>query len=394
MSDRIVTVVLTDFTDRSSHDNVSFNRESVEQYLQSDEYHRMIERGHFLGLLTHGDRSNLDQSIPDIDSILKSDDFCNFISKTWIEGDEWLAEVHLVDTPATERLIASMRSGIEWCVSIVVELDADYSNGYILKHLYGVDFTLDPAFSSARVISRNFSRRSFTRSRIRSIPLKKFSFNSYIRDSKRDPANLLHYRMRDICGVLKNTDDRDTKEWALDYIREVIIRWILKAFKNDGIINITLGLRLNKYVDSGLLTDFNSKLNRAKRAMNGEGTLSVQYQKMIREPYAKLIKSLMSYVSMKTGKTFSSDYLNQVIDKLYAYMYEGNLQQDEFDSLLEKVIERRKEDGRSGIVLFDDPDLEEAVFLYWHEEDPHLREERFEEIKEYCNSLVKIETLR
>lgn len=392
MSDRIVTVVLTDFTDRSSHDNVSFNRESVERYLQSDEYRNMIERRHFLGLLTHGDRSNLDQSIPDIDSILKSDDFCNFISKTWIEGDEWLAEVHLVDTPAAERLIASMRSGIEWSVSIVVELNADYSNGYILERLYGVDFTLDPAFSSARVVSRNFSRS--TRGRVRSIPIKKFSFNSYIRDSKRDPANLLHYRMRDVCNVLKSTDDQDAGEWALDYIREVILRWILKAFKSDGIINITLGLRLNRYVDSGLLTDFNSKLNRAKRMMNSEGTLSVQYQKMIREPYAKLIKSLMSYVSMKTGKMFSSDYLNQAINRLYAYMYEEEIQRDEFDSLLNKVIERRKEDGRSGIVLFDDPDLEEAVFLYWNEEDPHLREEKFEKIREYCNSLVKIETLR
>lgn len=399
---KMLTVVLTDFNDLSSHDGIPFNKERVYEYINSPECISSIENRHFLGLLTHGGRTELVNEIPEIDHILKHKDFCNVITRTWIEGDKWLAEVQLVETEAAERLQKSLEAGIKCGVSIVVDIDHSLNDGYLIRKLYGVDFTLDPAFCSAQIVSKNFSRGK----KVRSVKVycKQFSFKSYEREMMKDPAELINYRMRDVVNILRNEKASPNRiQWAKDYVLEPVYKWLRYAFKNPGIVNISLGLRLNRWVPSPILTYFNNAFNRLKRKYEQEGTVSVAEQKHFHPVYFQMINSLLSYIEKNVGRdvftVFSSDfvepssYLNRMISSLYEYMNDEAITVKGLQEKLERVIKRREEEGLDYLTLFDDHRLEEFMWHFLHADDQDEKKSWFNKVQSYLDAMVKVQNI-
>ena len=399
---KMLTVVLTDFNDLSSHDGIPFNKERVYEYIHSPEYTNLLENRHLLGLLTHGGRTELVNEIPEVDHILKHKDFCNVITKTWIENDKWLAEVQLVETEAAERLQKSLEAGIKCGVSIVVDIDNSLNDGYLIRKLYGVDFTLDPAFGSAQIVSRNFSGGK----RVKSINVycKQFSFKAYEKEMRRDPADLINYRMREVISILKTEKTSDNRiRWAKDYILEPLYKWLRYAFKIPGIVNISLGLRLNRWVPSPVLTYFNSAFNRLKRKYEQEGSVSVAEQKHFQPVYFQLINSMLSYIEKSVGsdifKTFSGDfvepssYLNRMISSLYEYLHDEKITEEGLQERLDRVIKRRKEEGLDYLTLFDDPNLEEYVWHFLHAEEQDERKSWFNKVQAYLDNIVRVQNI-
>lgn len=403
MSDpKTLTVVLTDFNDLSSHDGIPFNKEVVHAYINSPEYNNLLKNRHLLGLLTHGGRTEVVNEIPEVDYILKHKDFCNVITNTWIEGDKWLADVQLVETEASDRLQKALEAGINCGVSIVVDIDQSLENGYLIRRLYGVDFTLDPAFESAKIISKNFSKSNKARS-IR-VYCEQFSFKTYERDMKRDPAELINYRVRDVINNLRNERTSEARRvWAKDYILEPINKWIKYALIKPGIVNISLSLRLNRWVPSNVLTYFNSSFNRLKKRHQEDGYISIVEQRRFKPAYNQLINSMLEYVRTSVNKrrfkTFGSadripsPYLNSLISSLYEYMYDNKIKKNEFEKKLKLVIKKKEEEGIDYLTLFDDPQLEEFVWHFLQSEEQDEKTSWFNKIKAYLDSMVRIQTI-
>lgn len=390
---KVLTVVLTDFSDLSSHDGISFNKERVNEYINSSEFIDTLNKRHLLGLLTHGGRTESVDEIPEVDYILKHKDFCNIIVDTWIDGNQWLADVQLVETEAAERLEMALEAGIKCGVSIVVDVDSQMSDGYLINKLYGVDFTLDPAFGSAQIIKKNFSKKK----KINSINVycKQFSFRSYERDMMRDPAELLHYRIRDVTNILRDEkSSKDRIRWSRDYVLEPLYKWLRYAFKNPGIVNISLGLRLNRWVPSSILTDFNSVFNRLKRRYEQDGTVSISDQRHFKPVYFQMIDSLLEYIEKGVDrKIFSnglpSSYLNRLITSLYEYMNDEKVTMKELQERLEVIVRKKEEEGLDDLTLFDDYQLEEYVWYFFNTDDKEERRSWFNKILHYLDSLVK-----
>lgn len=389
---KLLTVVLTDFTDVSSHDGIPFNKDSVQSYIDSPEFKETLKNRHLLGLLTHGGRSDLTGEIPEVDHILKHKDFCNVITDTWIEGNKWLADVQLVDTDAADRLVQAIQSGVKCGVSIVVDIDRSTMDSYLIQKLYGVDFTLDPSFVSAQIVKKNFSRN---KRRSIHVYCKQFSFKSYERDSKKNAAELINFRVREVTNALRSDGKKDYY-LIRDYVFEPVYKWLRSAFRKEGTVNVSLALRLNRWVSSDILTRFNSEFNRIKRVYEKTGFISPADQKRISPIYAEIVYALMDFLKGRSGVKFSknetpSQYLNGIISSLYAYMYEGEITQEGLQQRLDLVIRKREEEGLDYLTLFDDERLEEFVYQFLHTDNETERKGWYEAILSYLDDLIKVE---
>ena len=307
----------------------------LDNVINSEEFNFRLSNGHCLGVYSHSDRkiadkAGMEEEIPYIDSIAKSNLLANVMRTCYIaedtSGSSAYSDIDILDTPAGERFKSLARAKVWQGISMSTRSNYDASTKtYYIQKLLGTDFTLNPFFLGSGLVScnRNFSVLDpettgdfkneivhFSGVEIVTVPTfdeqlnadkteeaisnqqslegetVNYDFRGYLREFRRPLFQTLNIRVREVMRYLRGMSDKDIalqREPIKNYLNDIIYNWISLALKNPGRININIGLRLNLFLkDTSVIQKFNTRINILKNVFLSMGYLSKQYQDVLK----------------------------------------------------------------------------------------------------------------
>lgn len=285
-----------------------------------------LDAGLIKGLFTHKGREEQDEDkseLPYDDFIANHKDLANVMRDCWVDGNIAYAAIDLLSgTEGGDRAILHLKNKMYIGISMATDCDVDRTTGnFCIKELYGADMTTDPAFIGSGVVEvkrnfsngkkiihkLNFSNQSTDSNAIVQENLEKVNFDlrALIRENKRPIYSVLQQRISETIRVLKSMDPDDITEnrsFILSYLNDIIFNWMSSALLSDDRINVSLGLRLNRYLDNPKLANvFNRKVNLIKSSYNITGYMTKNNQQALNEVLKELLNSMWVYISKKAS---------------------------------------------------------------------------------------------
>lgn len=328
-ADLIVRMI--DFAKPGVGTNQYMSKDSfIKNVIENDYHKKRLASGMLKCLLTHQGRDFADNSktgTPYDDILATHPDMCGVMRDVWIEGDSAYAAIDLFDPvafPAAGKVKELIKKGTYVGVSMATE-STETPSGYDIQELIGCDFTLDNFFIGSGIISikKNFSRPKFQdkatgktyinfsnssgreNSAIIQDNTTNFSLREIIRESKKPYYLILSGRIVDTIRVLKSlspTMIRSSSQQIQAYINDLIYNWMANALSGAGRINISLGLRINRYLDNPKLANsFNQRANMIKNTYLRMGYMSRLDQSKLNTLIEELLTSLWTFICKKAG---------------------------------------------------------------------------------------------
>ena len=278
----------------------SINVQSFKDLVYSDEYKAKLDEGKLLGLFTHLGRSDArSNNLPHCDNVAAHDHLCNILRGIEEDDDCIYGCFELVDTDAAKRFKDLVKMGVDIGVSISTEL-VEGADEFFIKKFHGVDFTLEPEFSS-KMVSYNFSAKDASGKTRINVQSPDFSINEYIRDASLSPAAILKLRIQEVTRYTRFNRAKTVEERRPElrsYISSFIRNYISKVIANGGSFNIAIGLRLDQYLkDKSPLRILQVNLKRAQGQLKDIGYMSSDIQKSIDRSYKEIMDQIYDYIA-------------------------------------------------------------------------------------------------
>ena len=324
--DADLIVRLCDFDKPGVGTNQFMSKDSFIKNVINNDYHKKrLQNGMLKCLLTHQGRDFADNNktgTPYDDIIATHPDLCGVMRDVWIDGDSAYAAIDLFEPtafPAAGKVKELIKKGTYVGVSMATESVENSNGNYDIQELIGCDFTLDNFFIGSGIISikknfsrtnsghlrMNFSNDTRNRSAIVRDNTSNFSLREIIRESKKPYYLILSGRIIDTIRVLKGSSPeliRGSSQQIQAYINDLIYNWMANALTGDGRINISLGLRLNRYLDNPKLANtFNQRANMIKNTYMRMGYMSKLDQSKLNTLIEELLTSLWTFICKKAG---------------------------------------------------------------------------------------------
>lgn len=283
--------------------------ESFTNLLKSPEYIEKLQDGKLLGLLTHESRKKAREShIPHVDTVAIDPNLLN-VMRDWDEDDNCVyGYFDLLDTDAATRFKNLVKMGVKFGVSISTEL-IELADRFIIKKLNGVDCTIAPEYS-APILEMNFSEDESGVTKIfnsdAEVKLGDFSqasLRAYLNESNLRPNQILKERIRDVIAYTKMWNVNKVglaKPYLRSYIAVYVKSAINKAMKSNDIVNLTMYLGLQEYMQSlRPARDLQMALKKARDQLNTNGAMTTDVQRSLNKAFNDTMNEIYDYINKK-----------------------------------------------------------------------------------------------
>jgi len=283
--------------------------ESFTNLLKSPEYIEKLQDGKLLGLLTHESRKKAREShIPHVDTVAIDPNLLN-VMRDWDEDDDCVyGYFDLLDTEAATRFKNLVRMGVKFGVSISTEL-VELADRFIIKKLNGVDCTIAPEYS-APILEMNFSEDESGTANIfnsnAEVKLGDFSqaqLKAHIMESNLRPNQILRERIRDVIAYTKMWNANKVgmaKPYLKSYIAVYVKSAINKAMKSNEVVNLTMYLGLQNYMQSlKPARDLQMALKRARDQLSTSGVMTSDVQRGLNKSFSDTMNEIYDYINKK-----------------------------------------------------------------------------------------------
>lgn len=334
-----VKAVLFHVGERGKTSNKAINFDSFVQVINSPVIKERLEDGKLLGLLTHDGRSRArSNEIPHHDAVMRDPDLCNILRQITVKDNTVYGYMDLTDTDAATRFRNLMKMGCKIGVSISTDLIEE--NEFIIKELYGCDFTTRPEFDTPIIemnfseapklesnntpnfqfnvstgegeqvlLGHDFSEQNLVEKEDFSEITNKGEFNvrEYLRERARRPSIVLKMRILEEIRWIRTAREKSVKEnrtFLRRYIMEYINEWISMALArpNDD-LNISMGLRLMEFCkDRAPARDLQRMLRRAREQIKTSGAMTRDIQTNLNSAFVKLLGQIYDYINQKVNQ--------------------------------------------------------------------------------------------
>ena len=160
MTNRIIRVKVFDFKNKDSNHSKMFDRKDIERFLSNPNTIKNLKFGRYNSLVSHKSRitdrdivgNDIFSYISTKDYPLINKDIAGIIKSIFIKADEVFADIVLLKNEYGEFIKSLIDGGVKIGVSISFINDSDITEDhYSIYELNGIDFTLDPAFTSSEI---------------------------------------------------------------------------------------------------------------------------------------------------------------------------------------------------------------------------------------------------